>query len=340
MQARLAELVRACAEELAQVKDSAQLNNLKVKYLGKSGELTAISRGMKDVSPAERPLVGKLINDARDRITAAIDACQTKIEAYELDLRLRKERVDITLPGIAQVRGALHPQTIVRQQIVDIFEELGYDIEDGAEVETDYFCFEALNIPKDHPAREMQDTFYITDEYLLRSQTSTTQVHTMQRGVLPIKMLSPGRVYRSDEPDATHSPMFHQIEGLVIDKGITLCDLKGTLDLFARKFFGDGTQTRLRPSFFPFTEPSIEVDATCAACGGKGCRVCKGTGWIEIMGAGMVNPHVLEMSGIDSSVYSGFAFGMGLDRITNIKYGITDLRVVFENDIRFLKQFK
>lgn len=340
MQEKFKQITEDCTRDLSMVESSEALNAVKVKYLGKSGEITSLSRGMKDVLPADRPSYGKMINEVRDSVSSMIDERERYVAEIELKSRLEKERVDITLPAIAQLRGGLHPQTIVKNEVIAIFSELGYTIEDGSEVETDYYCFEALNVPKDHPAREMQDTFYIDEKFLLRSQTSTTQVHAMERGKLPIRMLSPGRVYRSDAPDATHSPMFHQVEGLVIDRGVTLCDLKGTLEVFVQKFFGQQTKTRFRPSFFPFTEPSIEVDASCSQCGGKGCRVCKGTGWIEIMGAGIVNKNVLEMSGIDSNVYSGFAFGMGLDRITNIKYGINDLRVVFENDVRFLKQFK
>ena len=340
MQKQLAEILENCKLALAQELDSAKLNAIRVEFLGKSGALTAIMRGMKDVAPADRPAMGKLVNVTREQVTSLIDEAEQEVKRKELEAQLKSEAVDITLPGVVERRGSFHPQTVVKQQIINIFAELGFSVEDGPEVETDYYNFEALNVPADHPAREMQDTFYLGGGFLLRSQTSTTQVHVMEKGELPIKMISPGRVYRADEVDATHSPMFHQIEGLVVGKGISLCDLKGTLDTFVQKFFGEKTKTRWRPSFFPFTEPSIEMDATCSNCGGKGCRVCKGTGWIEIMGAGMVNRKVLAMSGIDPDEYTGFAFGMGLDRITNIKYGISDLRVVFENDIRFIKQFK
>jgi len=340
MQKQLTEILENCKQALSQELDSAKLNAIRVEFLGKSGALTVIMRGMKDVAPADRPAMGKLVNVTREQVTNLIDEAEREVKRKELDAQLKSEAVDITLPGVVERRGSFHPQSVVKQQIINIFAELGFTVEDGPEVETDYYNFEALNVPGDHPAREMQDTFYLGNGFLLRSQTSTTQVHVMERGQLPIKMISPGRVYRADEVDATHSPMFHQIEGLVVGKGITLCDLKGTLDTFVQKFFGEKTKTRWRPSFFPFTEPSIEMDATCSNCGGKGCRVCKGTGWIEIMGAGMVNRKVLSMSGIDPDVYTGFAFGMGLDRITNIKYGISDLRVVFENDVRFIKQFK
>lgn len=337
---KLTSIHSSAIDLIASSKTVADLTALKVRFTGKSGELTSVMRGMKDVSAEERPLVGKIVNDTREQLEAAFFVKEAILKEAELKERLQAEKIDITVPALKQMRGALHPHTLVRDKIIDIFLSMGYSIEEGREIETDYYNFTALNTPADHPARDAQDTIYISDNILLRSQTSTTQVRRMETGVLPIKMLNPGRVYRADEIDATHSPMFHQIEGLVVDKGITMCDLKGTLDVFVRQFFGENTKTRLRPSFFPFTEPSIEVDATCSQCGGAGCRVCKHTGWIEIMGAGIVNKKVLEMSGIDSNVYSGFAFGMGLDRITNIKYGITDLRIVFENDIKFLKQFQ
>jgi phenylalanyl-tRNA synthetase alpha chain len=258
----------------------------------------------------------------------------------DLFFKLEAEDIDVTVPAKKQARGAFHPQTLTRNQITEIFTGMGFSVETGREIETDYYNFDALNMPKDHPARAEQDTFYITDYVVLRSQTSPQQIRVMEKTSPPIKMINPGRVYRSDEADATHSPMFHQVEGLVVDKNITLCDLKGTLTVFAKAMFGENTKTRFRPSYFPFTEPSMEMDASCSQCGGKGCRVCKGTGWIEILGSGMVNIKVLKNCGIDPAVYSGFAFGMGIDRIANIKYGISDMRIVFENDIKFISQFK
>ncbi|MDR3318724.1 MAG: phenylalanine--tRNA ligase subunit alpha [Clostridiales bacterium] len=316
------------------------LNAVRIRYLGKSGELTLILKGMRDLQPEERAAAGKIVNAARVRLEDCITESERRLQRLALDARLKTEVIDISIPSKKLPRGAVHPQTLVRNQIIEIFTGMGFTVEDGREVETDYYNFEALNLPPDHPARETQDTFYITENILLRTQTSTTQIRAMEKQQPPIKMINPGRVYRSDEIDATHSPMFHQVEGLVVDKNITMCDLKGVLDAFAKRFFGSDTKTRLRPSHFPFTEPSIEVDATCSQCGGAGCRVCKGTGWLEILGAGMVNIKVLSNCGIDPKIYSGFAFGLGLDRMTNIKYGITDLRVVFENDIRFLKQFR
>lgn len=328
------------------------INDLRVKYLGKNGEITAVMRGMKDIAPDERPAFGKEVNEVRSAIEGGLETMLAVAKEAEIERLLKEQEVDITLPSVKSQRGSLHPHTAVRNKIIDFFMSMGFSVEDGPEIETEYYNFTALNIPDDHPSKDMQDTFYLTDNLdsniLLRSQTSNTQIRVMEKSRPPIKMLNPGRVYRSDDIDATHSPMFHQIEGLVVDKGITMCDLKGTLDAFAKHLFGAGTKTRLRPSFFPFTEPSVEVDASCAICGGSGtvdngtapCRVCKGGGWIEILGAGMVNPKVLENCGVDTDVYSGFAFGMGLDRITNILYGITDLRVIFENDLRFVKQFR
>ena len=284
-------------------------------------------------------MAGKIVNIARETLEKAIVEKQSILAKAELEKRMRDERVDITIDGVEPNLGGLHPLSIVRNRIISFFSSLGFMIADSPEIETDYYNFEALNIPADHPAREMQDTFFVTENILLRSQTSAGQIRLMEKVKPPIKMLSPGRVFRADEADATHSPVFHQVEGLVVDKGITMCDLKGILDLFARHFFGESTKTRFRPSYFPFTEPSIEVDASCSQCGGKGCRVCKGTGWIELLGAGMVNRKVLENCGIDPDVYTGFAFGMGLDRVTNIIYRVSDARLAFENDIRFLKQF-
>ncbi len=317
-----------------------KIDALMVRFLGKSGELTAVLRGMKDVSSEDKPRMGKLVNDARFMIEGLLKDAGNRAEAAVLDFKLKTEKIDITAPSVMQEKGALHPLTITRNMLVDYFVSMGFSVTDGPEIETDYYNFQALNIPSDHPARDSQDTFFITDNLLLRSQTSAAQVRTMEKVKPPIKMISPGRVYRADEVDATHSPVFHQIEGLVVDKGITLCDLKGILDAFAKHLFGEHTKTRLRPSFFPFTEPSVEVDASCVHCGGKGCKACKGAGWIEILGAGMVNRRVLQVCGIDPDVYSGFAFGMGIDRITNLKFGVTDMRLLFENDVRFLKNFR
>lgn len=328
--------------EVTEITSSTELNNLRIKYLGKNGELTSALKSLKDIAPEQRPAVGQMINNARVEIESRLEKAQTAIKEIELNKKLLEEKLDITLP-VKNLKGGLHPQTIVRNQIIDIFVSMGFSVEDGREIETEYYNFEALNIPDDHPSKDMQDTFYITNNLkyniLLRSQTSNTQIHVMENTKPPIKMLNPGRVYRCDDIDATHSPMFHQIEGLMVDKGINMCHLKGVLDTFVKRFFGEKTTTRLRPSFFPFTEPSVEVDASCPFCQGSGCKVCKNSGWIEILGAGMVNRKVLANCGIDPDVYSGFAFGMGLDRITNIKYDITDLRLVFENDIRFTKQF-
>ncbi len=318
----------------------AELNDIRVKVLGKNGELTALLKSMKDLPPEKRPEAGKIVNVARETLENAIATRQSALEKAELEKRLQAEKIDISIDKPVEHIGGLHPLTIMRNRIVEFFSSLGFVVAESPEIETDYYNFEALNIPADHPAREMQDTFFITDSILLRSQTSAGQIRLMEKVKPPIKMISPGRVFRADEADATHSPVFHQVEGLVVDKGITMCDLKGILDLFAQHFFSQDTKTRFRPSYFPFTEPSVEVDASCHHCGGKGCNVCKGTGWIEIMGAGMVNRNVLIGCGIDPDEYTGFAFGGGLDRITNIAYGISNARIPFENDIRFLKQFR
>ena len=315
-----------------------ELNELRIKVLGKSGELTAILKGMKDLPPEKRPEAGKIVNVARETIEKAVSEKQQSLAKSELEKRMQSEKIDVSIDE-THTAGGLHPVTIVRDRIVDFFSSLGFMVAETPEIETDYYNFEALNVPADHPAREMQDTFFITDKILLRSQTSAGQIRVMEKIKPPIKMVSPGRVFRADDADATHSPVFHQLEGLVVDKGVTMCDLKGVLELFARKFFGNDTKIRFRPSYFPFTEPSVEVDASCSQCGGKGCRVCKGTGWIEILGAGMVNRNVLMGCGIDPDEYTGFAFGVGLDRITSIIYGINSLRTMFENDVRFLKQF-
>jgi phenylalanyl-tRNA synthetase alpha chain len=293
---------------------------------------------MKDLSADERPIVGKFVNLARERLENAFDEKEKMLKEAEQNVRLGAETIDISINDDKIKVGALHPLTKIKDEIINIFVGLGFFIKEGPEVETEYYNFLALNIPKDHPARDMQDTFYISENILLRTHTSPNQVRVMEKQKPPLKMLCPGTVYRSDD-DATHSPMFNQIEGLVLDKHITLCDLQGTLDLFAKKMFDGDTKTRLRPSYFPFTEPSVEVDLSCGICKGSGCKFCKGTGWIEVLGAGMVNPKVLKNSGIDPDIYGGFAFGMGIERIALIKYGIPDIRLLFENDVRFLKQF-
>ena len=341
MENRIKEILN---KALSLIDDSKNLENLekiqqiRVQFLGKNGELTNILRSMKDIQPELKPIIGKFVNQARDVITERIEERIAELTAKNIAKKLNSENVDITLSSKRNPKGGLHPCSLVINEILNIFTAMGFQVKQGPEVETDFFNFQALNIPKDHPAREMQDTFYINDELLLRTHTSPMQARTMIKEKPPIRIVIPGKVYRPDD-DATHSPMFQQIEGLVVDKGITMCDLKGILDTFAKALFNENTKTRLRPSFFPFTEPSVEVDVSCAMCGGKGCRICKGTGWIEILGAGIVNPKVLDNCGIDSNIYSGFAFGLGIERIAMIKYGIPDMRILFDNDIRFLKQF-
>ena len=316
-----------------------RLNEIKVSFLGKKGELTSVLKAMKDVAPEDRPKVGQLVNEARKAIEEKLDEKRDIFEKAVLEEKLKSETIDVTLPGKKLAMGHSHPNTITLEEVEDIFVGMGYEVVEGPEVEYDYYNFEALNIPDNHPAKDEQDTFYITKDILLRSQTSSVQVREMEKGKLPIRMIAPGRVFRSDEVDATHSPTFHQIEGLVIDKNITFADLKGTLQEFAKRLFGEDTKVKFRPHHFQFTEPSAEMDVTCFKCGGKGCRFCKGSGWVEILGCGMVHPHVLEMSGIDPEEYTGFAFGVGLERITLFKYEIDDMRLLYENDTRFLKQF-
>ncbi|MBR7150715.1 MAG: phenylalanine--tRNA ligase subunit alpha [Clostridia bacterium] len=333
-------LARIQAEALEQIHaPEADLEQIKIKYLGKKGELTAVLRGMGSLSPEERPVVGQIANEVRAAIEAAINERKQEQEALALDAKLKAEKLDVTMPGTPAPMGHMHPLTQVQRELEDIFIGMGFSIVEGPEVELDYYNFQALNIPENHPARDTQDTFYIAENVLLRSQTSPVQVRTMEHQKPPIRIISPGRVYRSDALDATHSPLFHQLEGLVVDKGITMGDLKGTLEIFAKKLFGENTRIRFRPHHFPFTEPSAEVDVSCYVCGGKGCRLCKGEGWIEILGAGMVHPFVLSNCGIDPEVYSGFAFGLGLERIAMKKYGIDDIRLFYENDERFLEQF-
>ena len=332
------ERIKAQAIEALSSAD-ANIEELRIKYLGKKGELTAVLRGMGSLSPEERPVIGQLANDVRAEIEKKIEEISSAAKAKEKEFKLKAEKLDVTIPGEKADVGHCHPLALVQRQLEDIFLGMGYSIVDGPEVEYDYYNFQALNIPKDHPARDTQDTFYITDNILLRSQTSPVQARVMEKTQPPLKIISPGRVYRSDPIDSTHSPLFHQLEGLVIDKGITMGDLKGTLEMFAKSMFGENTKIRFRPHHFPFTEPSAEVDVSCFVCGGDGCRFCKGEGWIEVLGAGMVHPNVLRTGGIDPEVYSGFAFGLGLERIALLKYHIDDLRLLYENDVRFLEQF-
>lgn len=316
-----------------------RLNEVRQAVLGKKGELTAVLKGMKDVAPEDRPKVGQWVNDTRSAIETILEEKMKKLEADALKKRYEAEKIDVTMPAVKHEKGNLHPVTQVRNQLIDIFASMGFEVYEGTEIETDYYNFTALNTPQDHPARDMQDTFYLGEGIMLRTQTSATQIRTMMNMKPPIRMVCPGRVFRADEVDATHSPVFHQMEGLVVDKGITMCDLKGCLEQFAHVIYGDDTKVKFRPSFFPFTEPSVEVDVSCSECGGKGCRVCKGSGWIEILGAGMVHPNVLRSCGIDPDEYSGFAFGIGLDRLATTRYKISDIRLLFENDLRFLRQF-
>lgn len=329
-------------EAIAQIEKSdalEALNDVRINFLGKKGELTAVLKGMKDVAPEDRPKVGQLVNETRAEIERVLEEAQKKLEAFKREAQMKSEVIDVTLPAKKNNVGHRHPNITTQEEVENIFIGMGYEVVEGPEIETDYYNFEALNIPADHPAKDEQDTFYINGEYLLRTQTSGTQVHVMERGNLPIRMIAPGRVFRSDEVDATHSPSFHQIEGLVIDKHITFADLKGTLAEFAKELFGENTKVRFRPHHFNFTEPSAEMDVSCFKCGGSGCRFCKGTGWIEILGCGLVHPNVLKMSKIDPEQYSGFAFGIGLERIALLKYEIDDMRLLYENDVRFLKQF-
>ena len=327
-------------KEIEQAKDLKELNEVNVKYLGKKGELTAVLRGMGALSAEERPVIGSLVNVVRDELEGAISEKEEKFKAEEMEEKLAKEKIDITLPANKIKRGSKHPLNRIIEEVEDIFVGMGYDVVDGPELETDEYCFERLNLPKGHPARDMQDSFYITPEYLLRTQTSAVQARVMMANEekSPIRVICPGKVYRRDD-DATHSHQFAQVEGLVIDENISLADLKGTLEVFMRKMLGENTQLRFRPSYFPFTEPSYEVDVSCFKCGGKGCNLCKQTGWIEILGSGMVHPNVLKMNGYDPEVYTGFAFGTGLDRLAMFKYGITDIRLLYTNDIKFLSQF-
>ena len=333
--------IKANAESELQNADTLNaLETLRVKFLGKKGELTAVMKGMGKLSKEERPVIGQLANQVRGYIESALEEKKAALTEQAKEQKLKAETIDVALPGRTPESGTKHPLNTVLDDLQDIFIGMGFSIVEGPEVELDYYNFEALNLPPDHPARDTQDTFYISDNVLLRTQTSPVQVRVMEQQQPPIRIISPGRVYRSDAVDATHSPVFHQVEGLVIDKGITMADLKGTLEVFVKKLYGDDTRLRFRPHHFPFTEPSAEVDISCFNCGGKGCNICKGEGWIEILGCGMVHPKVLQNCGIDPEEYSGFAFGMGLERVTMFRYGIKDLRLFYENDIEFLKQFK
>ena len=334
MKDKLQEITKRAMEQIEAADEMTALNDVRVAILGKKGELTAVLKSMKDVKPEDRPAVGQLVNETRSAIEEKLAEAKERLEGAEMELRLKSEVIDVTLPAKKAKIGHLHPNTNVLQEVEDIFVGMGYEVVEGPEVEYDYYNFEALNIPANHPAKDEQDTFYINKDILLRTQTSPVQVRVMEKGKLPIRMIAPGRVFRSDEVDATHSPSFHQIEGMVIDKNITFADLKGTLQEFVKQLFGADTKVK-----FPFTEPSAEMDVSCFKCGGKGCRFCKGEGWIEILGCGMVHPKVLKMSGIDPNEYQGFAFGLGLERITLLKYEIDDMRMLYENDDRFLKQF-
>ncbi|MDE5820733.1 MAG: phenylalanine--tRNA ligase subunit alpha [Lachnospiraceae bacterium] len=339
MKEKLAKIKEEALKQIAGSDALEKLNEVRVNFLGKKGELTTVLKSMKDVAPEERPKVGQMVNEIRDEIERVLEQAKTQMETKAREAAMKREVIDVTLPAKKNLVGHRHPNRIVLDEVERIFIGMGYEVVEGPEVEYDYYNFEALNIPADHPAKDEQDTFYVTNEILLRTQTSPVQVRTMEKGKLPIRMIAPGRVFRSDEVDATHSPSFHQIEGMIVDKGITFADLKGTLAQFAKELFGEKTKVKFRPHHFPFTEPSAEVDVSCFKCGGEGCRFCKGSGWIEILGCGMVHPKVLKMSGIDPDVYSGFAFGIGLERITLLKYEIDDMRLLYENDVRFLKQF-
>ena len=339
MKAQLQAIRDVAIGAIKNANDQNEIEALRVKYLGKKGELTAILKQMGSLSPEERPIMGQLVNEAKEEVENLIGEKQAELKAIAQQEKLKEETIDITLPAKVKSTGKLHPLNTVLDDMINIFTSMGFDVVDGPEVETDHYNFECLNVPADHPARDMQDTFYLAENLLLRTQTSAAQIRTMENRKPPIRVICPGRVFRADEVDATHSPVFHQIEGLVVDKGVTMCDLKGVLEEFAREIYGKDTAVKFRPSFFPFTEPSVEVDVTCSECGGKGCRVCKGSGWIEILGAGMVHPNVLRSCGIDPEEYSGFAFGIGLDRLTTTRYKISDIRLLFENDKRFLDQF-
>ena len=339
MKEKIAEIEKKSIQEIENCTTQKELNELKVKYLGKKGELTTVLRGMGALSPEERPVIGNLVNQVRDKLNELFTEKEETFKKKELEKRLLTEKIDITEPSKKIELGSLHPITQIIKEVEEIFLGMGYKIADGPEVEKAIYNFDKLNTPPDHPARDIQDTFYITDDVVLRSQTSPVQARVMENQKPPIKIICPGAVYRSDSVDATHSPVFHQIEGLVVDKNISMTDLKGTLEMFAKKCLGENTKIRFRPHHFPFTEPSAEADVSCFVCGGKGCKVCKGEGWIELLGCGMVHPNVLRNCGINPDEYSGFAFGFGVERIAMAKFGIEDMRLLFENDVRFLKQF-
>jgi len=339
MKAELEQLLKRAKNDIDQALNLKSLEDMRIKYLGKKGEVTHILKDMKSIPAEERPSMGKIVNDVRETIETLIENSKEEKKKLEIATRLKDEAIDVTMPAKQNVRGHKHPLNVALDEIKEIFMGMGFKIAEGPEVDNVYHNFDALNAPVDHPSRSLSDTFYITEDILLRTQTSPIQVRTMMTQKPPIKIIAPGRCFRNDEIDATHSPMFHQIEGLVVDKDITMADLKGTLDMFAKRLFGSQTRTKFRPHYFPFTEPSGEMDVTCFKCGGEGCRFCSGSGWIEILGCGMVHPNVLRECGIDPDVYNGFAFGMGLDRITMLKYEIDDIRILFENDIRFIKQF-
>lgn len=337
---RISEIKQEITEGMKNLTSSKEVYEFKKTFLdNKTGKIGLIMKEMKNIPPEERADFGKSVNELKNWALTTFDELDTELKAAEAKKRYENEKIDVTMPSIKTKAGKLHPNTLIRNQLTDIFASMGFKVFEGTEIETDYYNFTALNIPKDHPARDMQDTFYLTPEFLLRTQTSSGQVHVMESQQPPIKIISPGKVFRSDD-DATHSPMFTQMEGLVVDKGITLCDLKGMLDTLVKNIFGEGTRTRLRPSYFPFTEPSVEVDVSCFNCGGKGCSLCKGTGWIEVLGAGIVNKKVLDDCGIDSNVYSGLAFGIGIERLAMLKYGINNIKLLFESDLRVLEQLE
>ena len=340
MKDQIAKIKEEALKEIENVKDIQTLNEVRVKFLGKKGELTSVLRGMGALSAEERPIIGALVNTVRDEIEEKISKAEKEFKKLEMNQKLQKEKIDITLPSTKGIRGSKHPVNRIIEEVEDLFVSMGYDVVEGPELETDEYCFERLNLPQGHPARDMQDSFYVTTEYLLRTQTSAVQARVMlaNEEKTPIRVICPGKTYRRDD-DATHSHQFGQVEGLVIDKNISLAHLKGTLEVFMKKMLGENTKLRFRPSYFPFTEPSYEVDVTCFKCQGKGCNLCKQTGWIEVLGSGMVHPNVLKMNGYDPEVYTGFAFGTGLDRLAMFKYGITDIRTLYTNDVRFLKQF-
>lgn len=339
MKDKLLEIKTKTLDRLSNARDLKLLEEIRVNVLGKKGELTELLKGLGTLPKEERPAMGQIVNEVRNLLEEKLESMKITLQERAQEDRIKNEKIDVTMPGRRKALGHLHPMTTVISELKTIFMGMGYEIAEGPEIETDYYNFEALNIPANHPAKDEQDTFYIEGGFLLRTQTSSVQVRTMENKKPPIRIIAPGKVFRSDQVDATHSPVFHQVEGLVVDKNITMGDLKGSLELFFKELLGEDTKVRFRPHHFPFTEPSAEMDASCFVCGGKGCRVCKDSGWIELLGCGMVHPNVLRMCGIDPQVYSGFAFGMGLERVAMLRYGITDMRLLFENDYKFLEQF-